>query len=339
MPTIKEIAVLAGVSRGTVDRVLNKRGGVHPDTQARILEIAKALDYRPNKAGIVLSAQRKNLKLGVVMFGTNNPFFDDVKEGLNDIESELSCYNCDIFIKTTPSFNEKDQIDAIDDLVEMGINALAIAPQNQEGVVRKIDELREKGIPTITFNSDLPSSSRIAYVGSNYRKSGETVAGLMKLFDHKGHLNIGIVGGAPSVLCHTERIEAFKEYMEKTPSVNIVDTVWNNDDDVTCYTVVNKMLSEHPEINALYFTAGAIEGGCRAVIETGRHKDMIIVAHDKVPSTVELIKNDVIKATVCQQPYVQVTKPLQMLFDYLTTGETPQEINYTDIEIYIKENI
>ena len=66
---------------------------------------------------------------------------------------------------------------------------------------------------------------------------------------------------------------------------------------------------------------------------------MIIVAHDKVPSTVELIKNDVIKATVCQQPYVQGTKPLQMLFDYLTTGETPQEINYTDIEIYIKENI
>ena len=106
MPTIKEIAALAGVSRGTVDRVLNKRGGVHPDTKARILEIAKALDYRPNKAGIVLSAQRKNLKLGVVMFGTNNPFFDDVKAGLKQIESELSCYNCTIYIKATPSFRE-----------------------------------------------------------------------------------------------------------------------------------------------------------------------------------------------------------------------------------------
>ena len=165
MPTIKEIAALAGVSRGTVDRVLNKRGGVHPDTKARILEIAKALDYRPNKAGIVLSAQRKNLKLGVVMFGTNNPFFDDVKAGLKDIEDDLSCYNCDIFIKTTPSFNENDQIDAIDELVKMGINALAIAPQNQDGVVKKIDEMAEKKIPTITFNSDLPSSKRIAYVG------------------------------------------------------------------------------------------------------------------------------------------------------------------------------
>lgn len=41
MSTIKDIANLAGVSRGTVDRVLNKRGGVHPDTQAKVMEIDK----------------------------------------------------------------------------------------------------------------------------------------------------------------------------------------------------------------------------------------------------------------------------------------------------------
>lgn len=339
MATIKEIAALAGVSRGTVDRVLNKRGGVHPDTQTRILDIAKALDYKPNKAGIVLSAQRKNLKLGVVMFGTNNPFFEDVKLGLKDIETELSSYNCDIYIKTTPDFNEQNQIDAIDELVKMGINALAIAPQNQDGVVKKIDELSSMNIPTITFNSDLPTSSRIAYVGSNYRKSGETVAGLMKLFNQDKTLNIGVIGGAKSVLCHTERIEGFKDVVASHSSMNIVDVVWNNDDDFICYDVVLKLLEAHPEINALYFTAGAILGGCKAVKKLGREEGMTIIAHDKVSSTVELIKEGLIKATVCQQPYVQGFKPLQMLFNYLTTGETADEINYTDIEIYIKENL
>jgi len=339
MPTIKEIAALAGVSRGTVDRVLNKRGGVHPETKARIIEIAKALDYRPNKAGIVLSAQRKNLKLGVVMFGTNNPFFDDVKNGLKDIEEELSCYNCDIFIKTTPTFNEKDQIDAIDDLVEMGINALAIAPENQEGVVKKIDELAQRNIPTITFNSDLPTSKRLAYVGSNYRQSGKTVAGLMNLFNHSSQLNIGVIGGVQSVLCHTERIEGFKEVLSLHPNMNIVDIVWSNDDDVTCYKVVDTLLEQHPEVNALYFTAGAISGGCRALVERKRDQEMLIIAHDKVPTTIELVKSGIIQATVCQQPYLQGVKPLQLLFNYLTTNEKPAEINYTDIEIYIKENI
>ena len=57
MATLKEIADLAGVSRGTVDRVLNHRGSVNPQTEKKILEIVQALDYKPNKAGIVLAAQ------------------------------------------------------------------------------------------------------------------------------------------------------------------------------------------------------------------------------------------------------------------------------------------
>ncbi len=62
MTTIKDIADLAGVSRGTVDRVLNHRGDVNPKTVAKVNEIAQALNYRPNKAGLALAAQKKNIK-------------------------------------------------------------------------------------------------------------------------------------------------------------------------------------------------------------------------------------------------------------------------------------
>ena len=89
----------------------------------------------------------------------------------------------------------------------------------------------------------------------------------------------------------------------------------------------------------MYFTAGAIEGGCKAIKELHRDKDMLIIAHDKVPSTQKLIKEGLIQATVCQQPVIQGALPLKLLFDYLTTGEKPSEKNYTDIEIYIKENL
>ena len=56
MARIKDIAELAGVSRGTVDRVLNNRSGVSPQTAEKIKEIAKALDYLPNTAGIAFPA-------------------------------------------------------------------------------------------------------------------------------------------------------------------------------------------------------------------------------------------------------------------------------------------
>ena len=81
MATMKEIAALSGVSRGTVDRVLNHRGSVHPDTAARVLKIAKQLNYQPNKAGLMLAAQKKNLKIGVILFQDTNPFFQEVLKG------------------------------------------------------------------------------------------------------------------------------------------------------------------------------------------------------------------------------------------------------------------
>lgn len=74
MATIKEIAALAGVSRGTVDRVLNHRGSVNPATAERIEKIARELDYKPNVAGLVLAAQKKKLKLGVILFSRKIPF-------------------------------------------------------------------------------------------------------------------------------------------------------------------------------------------------------------------------------------------------------------------------
>ena len=89
MTTIKEIADIAGVSRGTVDRVLNNRGSVSAKTTEKILEIAKALDYKPNKAGLTLAAQKKRLKLGVILFGETNPFMDKILERIRKKKEEF----------------------------------------------------------------------------------------------------------------------------------------------------------------------------------------------------------------------------------------------------------
>ena len=94
MPTIKEIAEIAGVSRGTVDRVLNNRGSVSPDKEKKILEIVKALNYTPNLAGKTLAVTKKHLKFGYILFAStsSNPFFIDVVNGIEERAAELSEY-------------------------------------------------------------------------------------------------------------------------------------------------------------------------------------------------------------------------------------------------------
>ena len=339
MATIKEIADLAGVSRGTVDRVLNKRGSVNPQTAQKILEIAQALDYKPNRAGLVLAAQKKNLKLGVILFGEGNPFFDDVIAGIRHKEEELACYNCSVVIKRV-AVDTDEQIRAIDDLLKEGVNGIAISPTNDARLASKIDEIYEQGIPVVALNTDIKNCKRLAFVGSNYYQSGATAAGLMRLMAKEDDVRIGIIAGSSEVLCHTERIAGFKHAIEKCEHIKLVETIMNHDDDFISYDMTSQLLKSHPEINALFFAAGGVYGGCRSVLAQNRSKDMTIITFDQVETTKEMIMKDVISATICQEPFVQGSRPLDILFTYLATGELPeQEHNYTAVDIRIKENL
>lgn len=338
MATIKEIAALAGVSRGTVDRVLNHRGDVNPQTEEKIMKIVRALDYKPNKAGIVLAAQKKNLKLGVVLLGVGNPFFDDVLAGVHEKAEELAGYNCSVLIRQT-EYSLQQQLDAIDALLSEGVSGLAISPYNDSAVRRKIDTLCHEGIPVVTLNTDIENASRLAYVGSNFYRSGETAGGLMCLMA-KGEVHVGIISGSQNILCHTERIAGFAHTIASHPNIRIVDTVNNNDDDQVSFELTKKLLSDHPEINAFYFTAGGVYGGCKAIEASARANDTVVITNDLVPTTREYMEKGLIAATICQQPFQQGSLPLTILFACLATGETPaSENNYVDVDIRIRENL
>lgn len=339
MATIKEIAELAGVSRGTVDRVLNNRGSVNSNTAEKILEIAKALDYKPNRAGIVLAAQKKKLKLGVILFSVDNPFFEDVLKGIESKAAELAGYNCSVIVKQV-HFDITEQLAAIDELEKEEVNGIAMAPCNHISIKNRINALYEKGIPVVTLNTDIEGSKRIAYVGSHYTHSGETAAGLMHLMT-SGEVKVGIISGSSDILCHTERIAGFKKALkERYHNIHIVDTIENHDDDIESYEKTSALLSAHPDINALFFAAAGVYGGCRAVISAGLANQIRILAFDQVATTKELVKEGIIAATICQQPKIQGTKPLDILFAYLTAGEIPKkEFHYVAVDIRIKENI
>ena len=127
MTTIKEIADLAGVSRGTVDRVLNNRGAVSPKTAEKIMDIVRAMDYRPNRAGITLAAQKKKYKIGVILFSENNPFFDEVMEGVRIKASELQDYGITTLTRRV-EFDAEAQSAAADELLGEVIHGLMLAP-------------------------------------------------------------------------------------------------------------------------------------------------------------------------------------------------------------------
>lgn len=336
MATIKEIADLAGVSRGTVDRVLNNRGSVNPQTEEKIREIAKALNYRPNKAGLALAAQKKKYKIGVILFSKDNPFFDEVSDGVKAKAKELKDYGITTITKRV-DFDLKAQLNAIDELIAEGIHGLMLAPYNDTAISKKIDQLVDAGIPVVCVNTDISGSKRLAYVGSDYYKGGAIVAGLFSLMK-EGQIRLGIVTGSGNVLCHSERIRGLSEtIVSQHLDIEISQITENHDDEFESYNLTTQLLADNPDINAIFFVAAGVAGGCKACQESGR--PLKIITFDDVPTTLQLLKSGVISATISQQPYRQGSKSLDILFDYLTTGASPKdELNLVDHIIKIRQN-
>lgn len=337
MMTIAEIARLAGVSRGTVDRVVNNRGSVSEENRNRILKIIEANGFVPNKAGKTLAIRKKSLKLGFLLFNTtNNPFFLDVEKGIDRFIGEYAPYGVEVLRAYCSLSDEADTIRAIDHLVDEGIHGLAITPIDSPLVDRRIRELQKTGIPVVTVNSDLPTCGRLSYVGSDYKKAGETAAGMMGLLMH-GQGKVGILIGSSSVLCHTQRECGFREVLNaRFSNMEITSTLQGQDDDQISYQKV-KTLLEIEQPNALYLAAAGTEGALRAVQESGR--SLVIVAHDVSPAIRKALQQGELQVAIDQNPLQQGKKPLEILFEYLGFSTIPEPYHYTKSTIVIQENL
>jgi len=342
MPTIKEIAELAGVSRGTVDRVLNNRGSVNPLKERKILEIAKALDYTPNLAGKALAIRKKQLKFGYILFGStsSNPFFLDVVDGIESRAAELNEYGISVDVRYCIVEEPLTQVNLIDELMDSGVDGLVLTPINHPMVIERIRKLTDSGFPVITANSDVPDSGRLAYVGSDYYQSGETAAGIMNLIC-AGSAKVGIVMGSPLVLCHSERVAGFTNRInEEYSGLKIVATEVNHDDDIQSYVVTKRLLEKNPDIDAMFLVAAGVVGACRAVREMGLEGKLKVVSYDATIASRELIKSGAISASITQEPFEQGAKPLDILLNLVGIGLKPeQEYYYTALSIKIKENL
>jgi LacI family transcriptional regulator len=338
--TIKEIAQLCGVSRGTVDRVLNHRGKVKPETEALILRTIHRMGYTKNIAGKALTMRKNAPVFGALVSSEGNPFFDDVIAGFHKAEEELADYGVTVLLKTMRGYDVDRQLALIDELAEAGITVLIVQAINDERIERSLRALAEKGVGTITVNTDIENSCRLCYVGSDYISGGETAAGVMKLVT-RGEANLGIVAGVNTLLGHVQRLEGFQRHLKEIcPDIRTVDEVSAMDDMEHSYRMTLDMLRRHPEIDTLFVIASGTFGACRAVIELGREKNMRVVSFDSVPSTVEMMRRGLVRAVVCQQPFLQGYQAVRAAFDVLLTGAPKQgEQIIMENQVKILENL
>jgi LacI family transcriptional regulator len=328
--TIKEIASLAHTSRGTVDRVINKRGRVAPEVEARILEVLKNTNYRPNSAARSLYMSHHGLKIGAVIGGSKNSFFDLVIEGVKDEVEHFRSAGVSLVLKKTSLFDKKATLDAISKLKAEGVNALLITAIDDPEVKAALDDLN---VPLVAVNLNLEAANKISFVGTNYLNSGRLAGNFASLIA-RPNTHCGIVIGSSSHKGQQLRLEGFKETCGK--QIDIVSIVENQDENEVSYNLVKKMLGEK-KIDLLCFLGAGEEGGLEAVAESGQHPQVITV--DQPQGVLDGLQSGLVAATITQHPYTQGLKAVDLLYeDLVARNPVPKEV-ILDNAIVLKESI
>lgn len=337
--SIKQIAELAGVSRGTVDRALNDRPGIRPEIKQHVLTIAESLGYRSNRAGKLLGLHKTPICMGIQMPSEGNDFFNDIQAGLKLAEKELEDFGVSLQIRTMKGFSARKQAEQIRELTDNGAQAIAFVPIDHPLIRQLLEELAAKGIPVMTFNTDIEHSVRLGYVGNDYVRSGETAAGLIGCIADFRDFNVLVLTGSVQMLGHNQRIAGFNKVIRAHyPNLHILDIHETEDDDQISFDLTTQALHDYPQLHAIYLTAGGVAGCCRAISQAGLAGKIKVVGFDRTPSTEDYLQKGVMTATIEQEPFQQGYLAVKSLFDFLLDGTRPPERHLTRNEIVIREN-
>lgn len=338
--TIREIAKKAGVSRGTVDKVLNNRYGVSDEVRERVLKIATEYGYKPNLAGKVLAYQKKNIKIGMIIVDKNDKFFQDVYKGAKKAYNELKDFGISVEFCIMDTDNVEEQLQCIDDMSRKNISALIITPLNDERIANEITKLSEEGIKVVIVNTDIKGVRRLCFVGQDLKKSGRVAGHLIgEMFPNGG--KVAIITGEDKYEALKQRIDGFVEIINNEyTKIKIVDTIYNIRNNEEAYVNTVSLFNRYPDLDAVFITTAKHIEGIGKAIRAKNKGDLKYVCYDIVPEIIQLIREKIIDFALTQDPYTQGYQPIKILFDYFFQDKVPSSENYfTRLEIITKENI
>ena len=316
--TVKQIAELANVSRGTVDRVLNNRSGVSEATRQKVLKIAKELHYEPNFLAKALVSKKESLKIGVILTPDYNPFIHDIISGINRAKKEFSAFGIEVIIKLMTSLDPSEEIRIINDLTENGVSGMAVFPLDHPNVYALLNSLIEKGIAVITFNSPAPEVKSLCFIGQDHYKGGRTAAGLMCKILPKD-ARIGIIISSTKLSCHQQRLLGFQNKISETrPDIKIVGISENQDKKEDAFRITLEYCNKLPDLDGIYITGGGIAGVGSALDIIDDSENIHVICHDLTEGSIHLLQTQVVDFVLGQEPVTQGYLLIKTLFEYFT---------------------
>lgn len=340
--TIEMVAREAGVSRGTVDRVINCRPHVREDQYRKVMEAIHKLGYEPKRKqaaalGIAIG-QKEVCRLGVILPSRNPWYMKEVLRGIQDAQTQLADYSVEILTEQCSSSPYPEEvIGLMDSLLERGVRGIVMCVMDFEPVARKINELSAQGIPVATFYSDV-SSDRLFFLGKDTVRTSRVAGALMaRYIAPGGKILIGM--GNKEIREDVDRADAFinamKPYGFTEEMFQLIETF--NDYTLT-YEKVRQVLSSGG-ISGIYLAHHSLTACMDAIRAEGGDQPPMVIFGDMNERVHRYLQSGELQFCVIPNIYMMGYRPLILLKEHVLDHRTPEEKElYTPTEIICREN-
>jgi ribose transport system substrate-binding protein len=283
-------------------------------------------------------AQEKPV-VGLVMKSLANEFFQNMMEGAEAHAAQRGDYE----LRAVGMQNETDfesQINAVENFITQGVDAIVIAPADSKAMVRPIKKAIAAGITVVNFDVALDADAKaqqgleLAFVGPDNR-GGAKMAGdaLAEALGAGG--KVVIIEGNPGADNATQRRLGFEDAVAEH-SLDLLDSRTAHWETEEANQVFSTMLTAHPDLQGVMAANDSMAIGVVKALENAGRSDIIVVGFDAIPAVLPMIEDGRMLASVDQFGQQMAANAIDLALEVVAGGPELEGWVTTPIELVTK---
>lgn len=337
-PTTKDLAKAAGVSRATVDRVLNGRDGVKKHTVDRVNKAIEELGFVRNiQAANLARSQRYRFVFALPRSG--DLFLEEIVRHINEASETFAA---DLIWCDVEHIDENDphSISAFLSTLEPGeTTGVAIMAPESPQVRDAIFRLQERGVAALPFIAD-QSSMEEHWVGTNHNAAGATAATLIGRFCPSTDGSVLVIAESMRSRDSLERRIGFDtELNQHFPNLRALPSLETYGDQDRAEAIIHNSVKNNSDLIGVYVLSSEARIPLTILNEMSKSGDLIKIAHERTPYTEAALKAGNLDAVIAQDPGHLVrsaVRKLKAITDKRVAKGSQERIR---VEVLLRTNI
>lgn len=198
--------------------------------------------------------------------------------------------------------NVDQQVSILENQVRRGVKALIVDPAGTAQVNSTLDQAAARGIPVVLVDTDAPFDKKASYVGTDNAKGGSLAAiGMVAAIGTTG--NVVLISGVPGNESQDARAKGFLDEIAKTPGIKVVAQQPGNSERQLGLTVMENLLTAHPDIKGVFATNDQMALGAMEAVEARNLRGKVaIIGFDATKEAANAIIEGKLTGSVAQSP-------------------------------------